>query len=117
MDFAEFRTPWGKRHALMVVLGYSRRMWLRFYESQTMMVVIRGIEESFQNIDLAIAVREQVRTEFAEADGQRAHPIDAIRYEADWNGRLRELDEACEARPAARHAGKSPTCRSNASVR
>ena len=47
VDFAEFRLPWGKRHALIVVLGYSRRMWLRFYERQTMMVVIRGIEESF----------------------------------------------------------------------
>ena len=47
VDFTEFRLPWGKRHALIVVLGYSRRMWLRFYERQTMMVVIRGIEESF----------------------------------------------------------------------
>ena len=47
VDFAEFRLPWGKRHALIVVLGYSRQMWLRFYERQTMMVVIRGIEESF----------------------------------------------------------------------
>ena len=27
VDFAEFRLPWGKRHALIVVLGYSRRMW------------------------------------------------------------------------------------------
>ena len=47
VDFAEFRLPWGKRHALIVVLGYSRQMWLRFYERQMMMVVIRGIEESF----------------------------------------------------------------------
>ena len=47
VDFAEFRLPWGRRHALMVVLGYSRRMWLRFYERQTMGVVIHGLEESF----------------------------------------------------------------------
>ena len=47
VDFAEFRLPWGKRHALIVVLGFSRRMWLRFYERQTMGVVIRGLEESF----------------------------------------------------------------------
>ena len=83
-----------------------------------------------ENIDLAILVQEQVRTEFAEADRQRAHRIEAIRYEADlarrrffevdpanrlvaatleadWNGRLRELDEACrerEGRAVARHA-------------
>ena len=37
VDFAEFRLPWGKRHALIVVLGYSRQMWLGFYERQTMM--------------------------------------------------------------------------------
>ena len=30
VDFADFRLPWGKRHALIVVLGYSRRMWLKF---------------------------------------------------------------------------------------
>ena len=47
VDFAEFGLPWGRRHALMVVLGYSRRMWLRFYERQTMGVVMRGLEESF----------------------------------------------------------------------
>ena len=47
VDFADFRLPWGKRHALIVVLGYSRRMWLRFYERQTMPVVMRGLEASF----------------------------------------------------------------------
>ena len=83
-----------------------------------------------ENIDLAIAIQEQVRVEFAEADRQRAHRIEAIRYEADlarrrffavdpanrlvaatleadWNGRLRELEDACgerEARAAARDA-------------
>ncbi|MCY4645531.1 MAG: IS21 family transposase [Gammaproteobacteria bacterium] len=47
VDFADFRLPWGKRHALIVVLGYSRRMWLRFHERQTMPVVMRGLEASF----------------------------------------------------------------------
>ena len=47
VDFAEFQLPWGKRHALLVVLGYSRRMWLRFYRRQTLLVVVRGLEESF----------------------------------------------------------------------
>jgi len=31
VDFAEFRLPWGKRYMLLVVLGYSRLMWLQFY--------------------------------------------------------------------------------------
>ena len=81
-----------------------------------------------KNIDLALAVQQQVDVEFAEADAQRVRRIEAFRYEADlarrrffevdpanrlvaasleadWNERLRELEEACqerEARAAAR---------------
>ena len=47
VDFAEFRFPWGKRFALLVVLGYSRLLWLRFYPRQTMRTVIDGLEEAF----------------------------------------------------------------------
>ena len=36
VDVTEFGLPWGKRHALIVVLGYSRYMWLQYYERQTM---------------------------------------------------------------------------------
>ena len=81
-----------------------------------------------ENIDLALAVQRQVRAEFAEADRSRASRIGTVRcqavlarrgfiavdpanrlvaaaLEAEWNERLRELDEACregEARAAAR---------------
>ena len=37
----------GKRHALLVVLGYSRLMWLKFYPRQTLATVIAGLEERF----------------------------------------------------------------------
>lgn len=47
VDFAEFRLPWGKRYALVVVLGYSRLLWFQFYERQTMGVVMRGLEAAF----------------------------------------------------------------------
>src|SRR5581483_8568727 len=47
VDFAEVRLPWGKRFALMVVLGYSRLLWLQFYTRQTMTVLRRGLEEAF----------------------------------------------------------------------
>jgi len=46
-DFAEFRFPWGKRYALLVVLGYSRLLWLKFYPRQTLATVISGLEEAF----------------------------------------------------------------------
>ncbi len=48
VDFADFRLPWGKRHALIVVLGYSRLLWLRYYERQTMPVVMRGLDSAFR---------------------------------------------------------------------
>jgi transposase len=47
VDFAEFRLPWGKRYALVVVLGYSRLLWLKFYPRQTLATVISGLEECF----------------------------------------------------------------------
>src|SRR6185369_14172341 len=45
VDFAEVRFPWGKRYALLVVLGYSRLMWLQFYTRQTMAVIIEDDRE------------------------------------------------------------------------
>ena len=34
VDFAEFRLPWGKRYALIVVLGYSRLVWVQYYDAR-----------------------------------------------------------------------------------
>ena len=36
VDFGTFTLPWGRRHALVIVLGYSRLLWLHFYPRQTM---------------------------------------------------------------------------------
>lgn len=47
VDFADFRFPWGRRYALLVVLGYSRVLWLRFYPRQTMATVVAGLEAAF----------------------------------------------------------------------
>src|SRR5690606_17116764 len=34
VDFAQVRLPWGVRYGLLVVLGYSRLLWVRFYARQ-----------------------------------------------------------------------------------
>ena len=47
VDFATFKLPWGRRHALVTVLGYSRLLWLRFYRQQTMAVLTEGLESAF----------------------------------------------------------------------
>ena len=47
VDFARFSFPWGVRNALLVVLGYSRLLWCRFYPRQDMATLIEGLEEAF----------------------------------------------------------------------
>jgi transposase len=47
VDFARFQFPWGVRYALLVVLGYSRLLWLRFYRRQDMRTLFTGLEEAF----------------------------------------------------------------------
>ena len=47
VDFATFTRPWGRRHALVVVLSHSRLLWLRFYRRQTMAVLTEGLERAF----------------------------------------------------------------------
>lgn len=47
VDFAHFRLPWGVRYALVVVLAYSRLLWLKFYTRQTLAVLFAGLEEAF----------------------------------------------------------------------
>ena len=47
VDFAEVKLPWGKRYALVVVLGFSRLLWIRFVVRQDMHTLIRGLEDAF----------------------------------------------------------------------
>jgi transposase len=48
VDYATFNLPWGRRYALVVVLGYSRLLWLRFFPRQTMQTLFTGLESAFQ---------------------------------------------------------------------
>lgn len=48
VDFAHFRFPWGVRYALLVVLGYSRLLWCRFYARQDLRTLVDGLEEAFR---------------------------------------------------------------------
>jgi len=47
VDFARFRFDWGIRYALLVVLGYSRLLWCRFYARQDKRTLVSGLEEAF----------------------------------------------------------------------
>jgi len=47
VDFASFNLPWGRRYALIVVLGYSRLLWLKFFARQSMQILFAGLESAF----------------------------------------------------------------------
>lgn len=47
VDFARFQFPWGIRYALLVVLGYSRLLWVGFSARQDMRALMGGLEEAF----------------------------------------------------------------------
>lgn len=47
VDFAHVRFPWGVRYALLVVLGYSRLLWCRFYRRQDFPTLVDGLEQAF----------------------------------------------------------------------
>ena len=47
VDFADFRLPWGKRYALLVILGLSRVFWLQYFRRKTMENLFQGLEAAF----------------------------------------------------------------------
>ncbi|MEZ4423051.1 MAG: IS21 family transposase [Gemmatimonadota bacterium] len=47
VDFADVTLPWGKRYALLVILGYSRLLWVRFFPSKDMRALLEGLAAAF----------------------------------------------------------------------
>lgn len=95
VDFAEVRLPWGKRHALMVVLGYSRLLWLAFYPRQTMRILMQGLESAFAYFggvprELLFDQLKAVIVEDHRPDGGRIiENPDFLRFAAHWGFRIR----------------------------
>lgn len=99
VDFAEFSLPWGKRHALLVVLGYSRLLWLRFYPRQTMETLFRGLEAAFSFFggvprellfdQLAAVITDDER----EEGGSLIENAEFVRFAHHWDFTIR----ACRA--------------------
>jgi len=95
VDFAEFRFPWGKRYALLVVLGYSRLLWLKFYPRQTMATVISGLEEAFTYFggvpaELLFDQMKAVIIEDRRVQGEKLlENPEFLRFAAHWGFRIR----------------------------
>ena len=95
VDFAEVRFPWGKRHALLVVLGYSRLLWLRFYPRQTLAVVMSGLEDAFASfggvpLELLFDQMKAVVVEDTRAEGGKLlENPEFLRFARHWGFRIR----------------------------
>lgn len=95
VDFAEVRLPWGKRYALLVVLGYSRLLWLQFYPGQTMAILMRGLETAFAYFggvphELLFDQLKAVILEDRRPQGGRVlENPEFLRFAAHWGFRIR----------------------------
>jgi transposase len=95
VDFAEFRLPWGKRYALLVVLGYSRLLWLQYYPRQTLSVLMRGLEEAFMAFGgvpaelLFDQMKAVIIEDQREIGGKLLENIEFVRFAAHWGFRIR----------------------------
>lgn len=95
VDFAEFKFPWGKRYALLVVLGYSRLLWLRFYPRQTLATVMTGLDEAFRYFggvprELLFDQMKAVITADRRADGGKLlENPEFLRFARHWGFRIR----------------------------
>ena len=95
VDFAECRFPWGKRYALLVVLGYSRLLWLRFYPRQTMATVIAGLEAAFAYFGgvpselLFDQMKSVILEDHRPEGGKLLENAEFLRCAAHWGFRIR----------------------------
>jgi transposase len=94
VDFATFRFPWGKRYALLVVLGYSRLLWLQFYARQTMRTVIEGLEAAFAFFggvprELLFDQMKAVVLEDQRPQGRLLENAEFLRFAHHWGFRIR----------------------------
>ncbi len=90
VDFGTFTLPWGRRHALVVVLGYSRLLWLNFYPRQTMAVLMEGLESAFEAFGgvpeelLFDQMRAVVLSDGRAAGGALLLNAEFLRFAAHW---------------------------------
>ena len=95
VDFAYFKFPWGVRWALVVVLAYSRLLWVKFYRRQTMQLLMRGLEEAFEFFGgvpaecLFDQMKSVVIEDHRDEGGALIENIEFLRFANHWGFRTR----------------------------
>jgi len=90
VDFADFKLPWGKRYALLVVLGFSRLMWIRYFRRKDMRALLEGLEAAFTFFggvprELLFDQMKSVILRDERLNGrQLVHNAEFMRFSAHW---------------------------------
>ncbi len=94
-DFAEVRLPWGKRYALLVVLGYSRQLHVEFVPRQTALAVMQGLEHAFTAFGgvpqevLFDQLKAVIVEDHRPGGGRLLENAEFARFAAHWGFRIR----------------------------
>lgn len=94
-DFAEVRFPWGKRFALLMVLGYSRVLHAEFVHRQTALTVMRGMERGFASFGgvpeevLFDQMKAVIVEDHRPGGGRLLENPEFARFAAHWGFRIR----------------------------
>jgi transposase len=95
VDFADFLFPWGRRYALMVVLGYSRLLWARFFKQKDMRALLEGLEAAFAYFggvpqELLFDQMRSVITKDGRLNGEKlVTNAEFVRFAAHYDFRVR----------------------------
>jgi len=95
VDFAHFRVPWGRRYALVVVLGYSRLLWVRFFPRQDANSLMNGLEQAFSFFGgvpaecLFDQMKAVVVGDKRDSGGPLLENIEFIRFANHWGFKAR----------------------------
>jgi transposase len=90
VDFARFTFPFGVRYALLVVLGYSRLLWCRFYPRQDMRTLVSGLEDAFRVFGgvpqelLFDQMKAVITRDLRIEGGALIHNLEFLRFAAHW---------------------------------
>lgn len=95
VDFAHFRLPWGRRYALLVVLGYSRTLWFQYVPRQDMATLMSGLEAAFHYFGgvpeelLFDQMRSVIVRDLRPEGGALVENAEFLRFAAHWDFRPR----------------------------
>jgi transposase len=90
VDFAHFQFSFGVRYALLVVLGYSRLLWCRFYPRQDMRTLVSGLEDAFHYFGgvpqqlLFDQMKAVITRDLRGHGGALVHNLEFLRFAAHW---------------------------------